>query len=208
MGDMDAGAWPPPGCPPLEWPELPTHADRLAWYRAVITAYGALWEGHATQPQLAPVGDSDVLALEARLGCALPGPLRDYHRRLGALNLAERLCSVDAGSMPIQPLLDAFPGIPDLTDDAADLALAGMLVVFGDYLGNGNLFCFHRQSGEVYHFDHDEAVVLTRFFPSVQDYLDALMVRCLDEIHEDGRRVGEALLEQRWGRPLVRKWLY
>lgn len=200
--------WPPAGCPPLAWPTLSDDAARWDWYRAVIGAYSALWEGHVTQARLAPVAEPALASLEARLGCALPAPLKRYHLELGALSLAERLCSVDADApVPIQPLLEAFPGITDITDDPAELAQAEALVAFGDYLGNGNMFCFHRTSGEVFYFDHDDGALLTRFFPSVEHYLDALMVRCLAEVHEDDD-AGEALLVKRLGRDLVRKWLY
>ena len=72
----------------------------------------------------------------------------------GALELAERLCSVGQGNSPIEPLLEAFPGIIEIADNDVVLALTKELVVFGDYLGNGNMSCFHRQTEEVY-FDHD-----------------------------------------------------
>ncbi len=204
---MQDNDWPPADCPPIEWPELDDQAARLTWYRSVIAAYAALWEGHVSQPRLAPVGEDELAALEARLGCPLPPALRAYHRELGALSLAERLCSVTGGDTPIEPLRDAYPGIVDLTNDASELALADELVAFGDYLGNGNLFCFHRQTGEVYYFDHDTSAMLTRFFADVEAYLDALMIRCLAEVHENDE-AGEALLARRFGAQLVRKWLY
>lgn len=201
--------WPPADCPSLAWPALADQADRLAWYRAVITAYALLWEGHVTQARFAPVTEQELAALESRLGCRLPPALRAYHRELGALSLAETLCSVSGKkpTIPIAPLLEAYPGVVDRAESEADMALAQKMVAFGDYLGNGNMFCFHRATGEVYYFDHDSGAMLTRFFPSPEDYLDALMIRCLAEIHEDDE-TGEQLLIQRHGKPLVEKWLY
>lgn len=199
--------WPPPGCPPLAWPDLSGPNARLDWYRAVILAYSALWDGHSSEPRLAPVSETDLAELEQHLGCALPASLRQYHADLGALSLSETLCSVARGSTPIQPLLEAFPGIVDLSEDEAERTLARELIAFGDYLGNGNMFCFHRQTGEVYYFDHDDGAVLTHFFPAVDQYLDALMIKCLAEVHEDDE-TGEMLLVERFGLPLVRKWMY
>ncbi|WP_210712363.1 SMI1/KNR4 family protein [Pseudomonas sp. MWU349] len=196
---------PPAGCPPLAWPELPDQAARLSWYLAVMGAYGALWEGHVNEPELTPVSEDALQALEQRLGCPLPRSLRDYHRQLGVLSLAEVLCSVGPGHTPIQPLLEAYPGIVEISD--VDLALAGKLVAFGDYLGNGNLFCFHRESGAVYYFDHDTGAALTCFFDSPEEYLDALMLLCLAEVYDDDDAV-EALISQRYGEDLVRKWRY
>ena len=43
--------WPPAGCPPLAWPDLPDQAARLNWYLAAIGAYGARWEGHVNEPE-------------------------------------------------------------------------------------------------------------------------------------------------------------
>lgn len=209
MSDLDntSDTWPPADCPALAWPALPDPQARLAWYQAVIKAYAALWEGHVSAPMLTPVAEGAIQALEQQLGCALPAPLRQYHLQLGALSLAETLCSVQHGPVCIQPLLAAYPGITDIYEDNLDLPLVEALVAFGDYLGNGNMFCFHRQDGAVYYFDHDTEPALTRFFDSTQDYLDALMLRCLAEVHDDDD-AGEALLGARYGESLVRKWLY
>lgn len=207
---MTSDQWPPANCPPLAWPVLASEAERLAWYRAVVEAYLLLWAGHPSQVKLAPVTEEALSALEERLACPLPPALRTYHLELGALSLAERLCSVTAGNTPIQPLLDAYPGIVDIAENDADIALAKKLIAFGDYLGNGNMFCFHRQTGEVYYFDHDSGSMLTRFFPSPQAYLDALMIRCLSEIYEGepGCEDSESILIQRFGKSLIKKWLY
>jgi hypothetical protein len=190
--------------PSLIWPTLSSQVERLVWYRAVIEAYSSVW-GNV---ELTPVAESDLSALEDRLGCLLPSALRTYHLELGALSLAETLCSVTAGNTPIQPLPDAYPGIVDIAESEADIMiLAENLIVFGDYLGNGNMFCFHRQTGEVYYFDHDTAPTFTRFFSSPQEYLDALMILCLAEVYEDDEGA-EAILIQRFGESLIEKWRY
>ena len=208
--NSQADIWPPSGCPELCWPVLDSAFSRKEWYRAVITAYSALWEGHVTQAVFAPVSESDILDLEQRLSCQLPTALKAYHLEFGALSLAEKLCSVSPdGDTPIQPLLEAYPGIADMLEheDEQVLELFEDMIVFGDYLGNGNMFCFLRDSGEVFYFDHDDGSMLSPFFASVEEYLDALMIRCLAEIHED-EEAGLDLLAQRHGTGLVRKWLY
>ncbi len=200
--------WPPPGCPPLAWPDLTDGAQRLVWYRAVIVAYAALWEGHVSAPVLRPATDASLDALETRLGCVLPPPLRDYHVQLGALSLGETLCDPAANSaIPIQRLAAAWPALSDLDLSEDERMLVPDLVVFGDYLGNGNMFCFHARTGAVHYVDHDRAPHLVRFFDSTADYLDALMLLTLAEVHEDDA-AGEALLRQRYGDPLVQTWRY
>lgn len=91
------------------------------------------------------------------------------------------------------------------TQDADDLDLAKQLLAFGDYLGNGNMFCFHRERREVYYFDHDSGEALTHMFDRVEDYLDALMILCLAEVYGDDDAV-EALLTQCFGKQALQKW--
>ena len=199
--------WPPPGCPKMEWPVLTSISERTTWYRAVIQAYAALWEGHPSTPTISPVSQDVLNGLETELGCALPPALRAYYTELGALSLAEKLCSVEDSDICIQPLVVAFPAIEDMDLCATDQTLIPELIVFGDYLGNGNMFCFHRQNGEIYYFDHDSEPYLTRFFPSAEDYLDALMIRSLSEVYDD-EEAGMELLEERFGNAIVKKWLF
>jgi hypothetical protein len=76
-------------CPDIAWPEFADQAARYDWYRLVIAAYANLWEGHVSQVRLEPVGEAEIAKLEARIGCSLPQPLRNYHLEFGALRLAE-----------------------------------------------------------------------------------------------------------------------
>lgn len=95
--------------PPLAWPEFTDETARLAWWRACVQAWREQWNNPAP---VAPVNAKEIAALEQRLGCALPPLLRRYHETLGALELAERLCSVTpAKYASIEPLLAAYPGI-------------------------------------------------------------------------------------------------
>lgn len=197
-------SWPPPGCPPLAWPA--PGDDRQAWYRAAIGAFETLWGGR--RGRLQPATEAAVAAAEARLGCRLPPALRAYHLTFGTLDLSERLCSLDARApVPLQPLRAAYPSIDEVPASDEERALVPELVAFGDALGSGNMFCFHRATGEAWFFDHDQAPAIVRFAGDVGDYLDALVLRTLAEVHERPDD-GEPLLEQRFGAALVRKWLY
>jgi hypothetical protein len=197
-------SWPPPNCPPLEWPESLAGPRRYEWYAAVVEAFALLWKGHVTEARVAPVPEEEIVRLEGRIGTSLPQSLRTYHLRLGALNLAETLCSVAPSDNAIQPLDEAFPSIREV---GVEPSVAREMIVFGDSLGSGNLFCFERRSGEVYFFDHDDGDPLTRFFADPDEYLEALMLRCLAEVHENDD-LGEQLLVSRLGEALVRKWMY
>jgi hypothetical protein len=195
--------------PSLSWPEFTDAAAQLDWWLACARAYADLWGERA---RLTPSSRAELFALEQRLGCSLPTVLRDYHLRIGALELSERLCSVTPAEFAsIEPLIEAYPGIVDILEGQPDAesqwSLIDELVVFGDYLGNGNLWCFHRQTGEVWYFDHDSPPMLARLFKDVGGFLDALMFKCLLEIHQQDDD-SEQLLRQQLGDAVVDKWMY
>ncbi|CAI8910787.1 SMI1/KNR4 family protein [Kosakonia quasisacchari] len=194
--------------PPLAWPEFTNEAARLTWWHACAQAWREQWNNPAP---VSPVDPKEIEALEQRLGCALPPLLRRYHETIGTLELAERLCSVTpAKYASIEPLLDAYPGIHDILEGAPDAAsqwaLVKQLIAFGDYLGNGNLWCFHRETSEVWYFDHDSSPMLTQIFTDVGQYLDVLMFKCLLEAH--GEEDNEDLLREHLGDDVVEKWMY
>lgn len=194
--------------PPLAWPQFTDDSARLDWWLSCVQAYLSLWEN---PDPLSPVNAKELEALEQRLGCSLPPLLRTYHQQIGTLNLAETLCSVTpAKYASIEPLREAYPGIRDILQDAPDAeqqwARVNALIAFGDYLGNGNLWCFHRETGEVWYFDHDDSPMLTQIFTDVGQYLDVLMFKCLLEAH--GEEDNEDLLREHLGDDVVQKWMY
>lgn len=199
---------PPSDLPPLAWPGFADDNARLDWWRVCALAWLDQWENPSP---LTPAKPEEVVALEQRLGCPLPPLLRRYHEQIGTLDLAETLCSVTpAKYASIEPLHNAYPGISDILEDAPDAdalwALVKQLVVFGDYLGNGNMWCFHVETGEVWYFDHDSSPMLTQIFSDVGQYLDVLMFMCLLTVH--GEEDNEDLLREHLGDAVVEKWMY
>lgn len=198
--------------------------QRLAhWYQG-LQAHAWMDEEPA---QVKPFSRAELRLCEWRLGCALPQSLRDYLLQLGVLDWAERLLSPRFDLMAPDADMDAigsvqvvFPGIADIVEMSAPQqaqplkAQLSELVVFGDYLGNGNLWCFDRRDGSVWYLDHDSSPLLTRMFDDVGDYLDALALMSLCRSHavaqgrDDGDEQAEVLLEKRFGRALIRKWMY
>lgn len=209
--DMDTNATTPQfdnDIPPLVWPEFTDLKARIGWWRACALAWSAEW--NRLSP-ISPVPASEIDSLEQRLGCAIPPLLRTYHEHIGTLELAETLCSVQPASyVAIEPLIDAYPGITDLLEDLPDSDelrnLVDQLIAFGDYLGNGNLWCFHRVTGEVWYFDHDCPLMLTQMFSDVGQYLDLIMFKCLLTVH--GEEDNEEMLREKLGDALVEKWMY
>lgn len=223
VGNHDV--WDEADVPEPYWPPADTSFDqRLAYWYQGLQAHAWMDEEPA---QAKPFSRAELRLCEWRLGCNLPQSLRDYLSQLGVLDWAERLLSPrfdllaqDADMDAIGPVQVVFPGIADIVEmsepqQAQELmAQLSELVVFGDYLGNGNLWCFSRKDGAVWYLDHDSNPLLTRMFDDAGDYLDALALMSLCRSHavaqgrDDGDEQAEVLLAKRFGQTLVRKWMY
>lgn len=209
---------------PFWLPEPATSEQRLGYWYLGLQAHAWLDEEAV---QSTPFSTAELRLCEWRLGCQLPQSLRNYLLQLGVLDWAERLLSPrfdlqapDSDMDAIGPVSVVFPGVADIVEmsepeHAQQLTAAlRQLVAFGDYLGNGNLWCFDRRDGSVWYLDHDSRPLLTRMFDDVADYLDALSLMALCCAHgvagglDEGDEKAEAMLSQRFGRDLVKKWMY
>lgn len=217
--------WAEADVPEPYWPSADASFDqRLAYWHQGLQAHAWMDEEPA---QAQPFSRAELRLCEWRLDCSLPRSLHDYLSQLGVLDWAERLLSPrfdllapDADMDAIGPVKVVFPGIADIVEmsepqQAQELmAQLSELAVFGDYLGNGNLWCFDRRDGSVWYLDHDSSPLLTRMFDDVGDYLDALALMSLCRSHavaqgrDDGDEQAEALLSERFGQRLVKKWMY
>lgn len=201
-----AEAAPNADLPPLAWTDFASDAERIQWWQQCVRAY-------LNGRDFTPASRAALDDCEQRIGCPLPPMLRAYHQHIGVEYLAEIINPPER----IEPLLDAFPGLEDILEDlsadqaAATRALVEQLIAFGDYLGNGNLWCFHRQTGQVWYCDHDTGECLTPIFDDVRDYLDAVMILSLAEAHDlegEDHEAAESILRQRLGDAVVEKWMY
>ena len=201
-----AEAAPNADLPPLAWTDFASDAARIQWWQQCVRAY-------LNGRDFTPASRAALDDCEQRIGCPLPPMLRAYHQHIGVEYLAEVINPPER----IEPLLDAFPGLEDILEDmsaeqaAATRALVEQLIAFGDYLGNGNLWCFHRQTGQVWYCDHDTGECLTQIFDDVRDYLDAVMILSLAEAHDlegEDHEAAESILRQRLGDAVVEKWMY
>ena len=213
--DVPEPFWPPASA---------TEEQRLGYWYLGLQAHAWLDE-ETVQPT--PFSPAELRLCEWRLGGKLPEALRDYLLQLGVLDWAERLLSPrfdlkapDEDMDAIGPVSVVFPGVADIVEmqgpeHSSQLqAELQQLVAFGDYLGNGNLWCFDRRDGSVWYLDHDSSPLLTRVFEDAGNYLDALVMMALCRAHAiaggrgDGDEVAEVMLSQRLGKDLIEKWMY
>lgn len=153
----------------------------------------------------APASAAEVSACEQRLGTTLPADLKLFYQRFGAARLTEILCP-----------LPEFAAAGDDADwlanyPAEEQEALRELVVFGEYLGNGNLWCFHKQTKEIYYFDHDTQPNVSRMFATFYEYLQCLLILTQGELgsHVEGvEKQCEEMVVALIGRERVQKWLY
>ena len=223
--ELPQTVWADAQVPQPYWPVAgATDEERLAYWLLGLQAHAWMDEEPA---ELQPISPVQLRLCEWRLGCKLPDALRRYHLHLGVLDWAERLlnprfdlAAPDEDMDAIGPVSVVFPGVADIVEmqgpeQAPQLqAELEQMVAFGDYLGNGNLWCFDRRDGSVWYLDHDNSPLLTRVFDDVGDYLDALTVMSMCRAYSvaagkgDGDELAEAMLIERYGKALVRKWMY
>ncbi len=75
------------------------------------------------------------------------------------------------------------------------------------------MFCFHKETKEIYYFDHDSQPYLTKMFSHFDDYLKGCLVFAqADLFGEVGQdqvdQWTEQIVDELIGEDLVRKWRY
>ena len=158
-------------------------------------------------PMNRPVAETLIHATEQRLGVTLPEDLTLFYRTFGVADIGEEMQALEN-----MELLAVWAEGIDLEDmlDPDQVALLPHLVTFSEYLGNGNAFCFHKDSGAVYYFDHDTAPHLAKLFDSPGDYIKGCLVKLQEAffIGDEGEECIEEKLAELFGEAVVTKWLY
>lgn len=161
-----------------------------------------------------PVSANEIDKLEEKLGTTLPAGLRLFYETFGLADIGESLQSFDT----IEWIKNIWPQDqtpyygPDFSEE--DKVQLPYLITFSDYLGNGNMFCFHSETKEIYYFDHDERPYITRMFGSVDEYISGCLIRAQGDLFGKGVKQEqvegwtEEILENLFGEDIVSKWYY
>lgn len=135
-----------------------------------------------------------------------------FYQTFGIANIGEELLDFDEISYLKDIWASAPQYGPDLTE--ADSQHLPYLVRFSDYLGNGNYFCFHSETKEIYYFDHDDGVYISKFFDLADDYLRGCLIYAQQDLFgpnlEQSEVIGwaEETVISLFGKDIVRKWQY
>ena len=102
----------------------------------IIEALAQNWNDELKEP----ISETEISALEERLGTTLPEPLNLFYQTFGLANIGEELQPFeDIGWLKDTGAADTEYGLNFTPEDNAVLLY---LITFSDYLGNGNMLCF------------------------------------------------------------------
>ncbi|WP_281232968.1 SMI1/KNR4 family protein [Flavobacterium gelatinilyticum] len=155
-----------------------------------------------------PVPKEEILALETKLGTTLPKGLKLFYETFGIAAIGEQLQDFNE----VGWIKDIWAGEPqygpDFTGD--DNKVLPYLISFSDYLGNGNMFCFHSETKEIYYYDHDDQPYLTKMFDTVDDYFKGCLIFAQADLAENNEAENwtEEIVIQLLGEKTVKKWRY
>lgn len=155
-----------------------------------------------------PISDEEVQDLETKLGTALPENLKLFYQTFGIADIGEQLQDFKEVDWIKDIWADVPQYGPDFTDH--DQKILPFLISFSDYLGNGNMFCFHCDTKEIYYYDHDEMPYLTKMFDTVDDYLKGCLIFAQNDFSES-REIDswtEEIVIDLFGKETVKKWRY
>ena|SRR6218665_936340 len=155
-----------------------------------------------------PTSKDEILALETKLGTTLPENLKLFYETFGIADIGEQLQEFPEIDWIKDIWSDAPQYGPDFSEE--DKLLLPYLISFSDYLGNGNMFCFHSETKEIYYYDHDDTPYFTKMFDSVDDYLKGCLIFAQADFSEDKEAEDwtEEIVIDLLGEKIVRKWRY
>jgi len=176
--------------------------------KAIIEAYADMWDEDPKTPKT----EVEIKELEQRVGADLPAGLKTFYKTFGIAAIGEELLEFEDMGW----LKDIWADEPEYGPNFSetDKELLPYLVTFSDYRGNGNMFCFHSETKEVYYYDHESEPYLSRMFATVDDYIKGCLIYVQAEIagpdvdSEDAAKWAEKIVTKLFGKDIIRKWQY
>ncbi len=176
--------------------------------RKIIAALADVWDNDLKEP----IPETKILELEKRLGTALPTSLKTFYKTFGLADISEQLQTFNEIDW-IKNIWAKEPQYgPDFTEE--DKKYLPFLISFSDGSGNGNMFCFHSETKEIYYFDHESSPHLTKFFNTFDDYLKGCLILAQNDLlgekveQENVEKWTEAIVTDLFGKSIVKQWLY
>lgn len=155
-----------------------------------------------------PISTDEISVLEKKLGTTLPDNLKLFYQTFGLADIGEKLQDLKEIGWIKDIWADQPQYGPDFTDE--DKKHLPFLVSFSDYLGNGNMFCFHSETKQIYYYDHDTRPYLTKMFDTVDDYLKGCLIFAQNDLgtNDNIEDWTEEIVSEIVGGDIVKKWRY
>ncbi|MDQ6528844.1 SMI1/KNR4 family protein [Flavobacterium sp. LHD-85] len=158
-----------------------------------------------------PISIEEIENLEKRLETSLPSGLKTFYNIFGIADIGEELQSFEDIMWMKDIWKEDNPYGPEFSKE--DKILLPHLITFSDYLGNGNMFCFHSETKEIYYYDHDTRPYITKMFQNVDDYIKGCLIFAQADLfgevgQEKVEKWTEEIAEDLFGKDIVRKWRY
>ena len=152
-----------------------------------------------------PAGDTELDKCENILKTTLPTDLRLFYKTFGPAKLQEGLFSPSDFNYLTRDWNKKF--LDNYTSSEQDVL--SKLIVFGDYLGNGNVWCFHADTKDIFYFKHDSRPNINGMFETFGQYIQSLVIFSQQEM-ADGELDDEIekIVVGLIGQDRVRVWQY
>jgi hypothetical protein len=175
--------------------------------RLVIQSIAQNWGDELKKP----ITNEEIQRVENRLGVTLPNGLKVFYQAFGIADIGEELQELHEIDWIKNTWSEQPQYVPDFTEE--DKVYLPFLVSFSNYLGNGNVFCFHSETKEIYYFDHDNKPYFTKMFNKVDGYLKGCLIFAQSDLfgdaeQEDVEEWVEEIVSKIIGEKTVEKWRY
>ena len=151
--------------------------------------------------------EESIKKCEKALGTTLPNDLKLFYLRFGAAKLMEKLFDVEDfvyfTANCGQNFLDHY--------NKEQQDILSKLIVFGDYLGNGNVWCFHKDTKEIFYYNHDTKPNINQIFKTFYEYLQSLLIFTQGAIGDEIENLFnqcEKMVVELIGKDRVKVWQY
>lgn len=157
-----------------------------------------------------PIAEKEITDLETRLGTKLPESLKTFYQAFGLAEIGEILQEFSTINW-LNKVWETHNFPPEFSDK--DQEYLPHLITFSDYIGNGNMICFHNETGEVFLFKQKAENLLIKLFDSVDDYLKGCLVLVQKELAGDAdeesvKQWTKETVTDLFGEAIVSKWGY
>ncbi len=176
----------------------------------ILQEFADNWDEELKEPK----SNEEIIALENYLGVELPKSLRAFYSVFGVANIGDVLLDFDEIDY-ISNICGWFENpqyAPDFTEN--EKSLIPNLIAFSDGSGSGNMLCFHKETKEIYYYDHDTKPYFSKFFEDASDYIKCCLIFCQSEFFDE--KIGidtvedwcDEVLNKLFGENIIDKWLY